>query len=301
MQRAIILSFALVGGASAADLRGAKNNARGLLAADMRPEVVAESFAHVEDEWRSQALEFAECHGTANATSTNDCSSPAEAFGKSCSLVAKSMIDGSSGDGGVVTEYMSYVCNSSALVGWKQDGCFSFAKAMSVAMTDDKYDNRENLNITSLCGRFWQKFSMDEEKRIEKERAEREAEEKKRAEEAAAAAKKAAEEAAKVEEEQQKAEQAKKTEEARQQAEEAKLKAEEAARSLEEKKQEAEKQEAEANRTKAEARLAAEVNVHMANRTNGTIGSNVTTNKSANSTPTTPSATSSGAANSTSK
>lgn len=274
------------------------------MAAGMRPEVVAKSFADVEDEWRSQAQEFAECRVPTNATEARDCSAPAAAFGKSCSVVAKSMVDGSSGDGSVVTEYMTYVCNSSALVGWKQEGCYNFARAMGATMTDDKYNNRENLNITDLCGKYWEKFSAEEEKRVEKEReiaekerAEREAEEKKRAEEAAEAAKKAAEEAAKAEAERQKAEQAKKAEEARQQAEEAKAKAEEAARSLEAKKQEAEKLAAEANRTKEEAQIAASAHAHLANRTNGTIGSNATNTSSTGATT----ATSNATTNSTSK
>merc|ERR1719482_2116596 len=141
------------------------------------------------------------------------------------------MVDGSSGDGAVVTEYMSYVCNSSELTGWKQEGCYNFAQTLRASMTDDKYDNRENLNMTALCKRFWGKFTEEEEKRVEKEReiaekerAEREAEEKKRAEEAAEAAKKAAEEAAKAEAERQKAEQATKAAKAeaeRQKAEQA--------------------------------------------------------------------------------
>merc|ERR1719171_3513058 len=115
------------------------------------------------------------------------------------------MIDGSSGDGAVVSEYMSFVCNSSELTGWKQQGCYSFARNVRATMTEDKYDNRENLNMTALCGRFWAEFSAEEEKRVEKEReiaekerAEREAEEKKRAVETAEAAKKAAEEARKI-------------------------------------------------------------------------------------------------------
>merc|ERR550514_682338 len=119
------------------------------------------------------------------------------------------MVGGSSGDGSVVTEYMSYVCNSSALVGWKQEGCYNFARAMGATMTDDKYNNRENLNITDLCGKYWATFSAEEEKRVEKEReiaekerAEREAKEKQRAQEEAEAAKKAAEEAQKKLEEQ---------------------------------------------------------------------------------------------------
>merc|ERR1719335_1121943 len=169
------------------------------------------------------------------------------------------MIQGSSGDGAVVSEYMSFVCNSSELTGWKQQGCYSFARNVRATMTEDKYDNRENLNMTALCGRFWAEFSAEEEKRVEKEReiaekeqAEREAEEKKRAEEAAEAAKK-------------------KAEEARQQAEEAKAKADEAARALEAKKQEVEKLAAEANRSKTEAQHAVEAHARPANGTNGTI------------------------------
>lgn len=288
--------LALVGGAGAADLRGGKRGARGNLAVRMQPEVVAKSFAGVQDEWRSQAQAFAECRSPSNATGANatdarDCSASSEAFGKSCSLVAKSMIDGSSGDGAVVSEYMSYVCNSSELTGWKQQGCYSFARNVRATMTEDKYDNRENLNMTALCGRFWAEFSTEEEKRVEKEReiaekerAEREAEEKKRAEEAAEAAKKAAEEARKAEEERQKAEEAKKAEEARQQAEEAKAKADEAARALEAKKQEVEKLAAEANRSKTEAQHAIEAHARPSNRTNGTIN-NTTGNSTFAGTP----------------
>lgn len=287
---AIAAAFlALVGCASATDLRGNKRNARGYLTVRMQPELVAKSFADVQDEWRSQAQVFAECHNPANvsarnATDTTDCSASADAFGKSCLLVAKSMVDGSSGDGAVVAEYMSYVCNSSKLTGWKQEGCFNFAQALQATMTEDKYDNRENLNMTALCRRFWDKFSADEEKRVEKEREiaekereEREAEEKKRAEEAAEAAKKEAEEAQKKLEEQKKAEEAQKAEEARRQAEEAKSKAEEAARALEAKRQEAEKLAAEANRSKSEAQESIDVYARLANRTHGSM-ENITGN-----------------------
>merc|ERR1719230_2049010 len=177
----------------------------------MHPDVVAESFASVEDEWRAQAREYADC------TSSNgtDCSGSPKAFQKSCALVSKAMVGGSSGDNAVVTEYMSFVCNSTKLEGWKKEGCVSFAAAVDKIMSGDNYYNRNELNVTNLCGTFWSKFSAEEEAREAAERAAREAERKKREEEAAAAAKVAAEAAAKAAEEARKADEAKKAEDAK--------------------------------------------------------------------------------------
>merc|ERR1719281_2345784 len=241
----------------------------------MRPEVVAESFAAVEDEWRTQAREYAECT-LGNGT---DCSGSPKAFQKSCALVSKAMVGGSGGDNAVVTEYMSYVCNSTKLEGWKKEGCVSFAAADKI-MSGDNYYNRNELNVTSLCGTFWAKFSAEEEAREAAEQAAREAERKKREEEAAAAAKaaaeaaaKAAEEAKKAEEAKQaedarKAEEAKKAEDAKKAAEESAKKAEEAKAELEKKQQEAAQKAEEAQKKKEEAEKAAEEHAKMANRTN---------------------------------
>jgi len=269
MQSALAFAafLAFAGGANAIDLRGS-HRAGSLGAAGMRPDLVAQSLSAVEDEWRTQAAGFVKCQ-LGNATLTSDCSNSAESFAHSCALVAKSMVAGSSGDGSVVTEYMGFVCNSTALSGWKQDGCYSFARAIETAMTDDKYNNRENLNITRLCAGFWSEFSAGEEKREEKERAEREAEEKRLAEKAAEEAKQAAEEAKRVEEERKKKDEAERAEEARKQAEEAKTKAEEAAKALEEKKAEAAKMAEEAEQRKADAKKAAEEHARLTNVTNG--------------------------------
>merc|ERR1719387_2769013 len=169
------------------------------------------------------------------------------------------MVAGSSGDNSVVSEYMGFVCNSTALSGWKRDSCYSFARAMGSAMTADKYNNRENMNITSLCASFWSEFAGGEEKREEKERVEREAEEKRLAEKAAEEAKQAAEAAKRAEEEREKKE-----------AEEAKAKAEAAAKALEEKKAEAARMAEEAEQRRADAKKAAEEHARLTNVTNGT-------------------------------
>lgn len=244
--------------------RSSKARLNGLLQSGMRPEVVAESFANVEDEWRSQAKTYAEC-AAANGT---DCSSSSHAFQKSCALVAHAMVAGSSGDNAVVTEYMGYVCNSTKLQGWKHEGCISFAASVDKIMSGDNYYNRNQLNVTGLCGAFWAKFSAEEKTREAVERAAREAEQKKREEEAAEAAKVAAEAAAKAAEESKKADEAKKAAEAKKNAEESAKKAEEAKAELEKKQKEAAELAAEAQKRKEAAEKAAEAHAKLSNHTN---------------------------------
>jgi len=260
--------------------RGSHARLAGLLHSGMRPEVVAESFAAVEDEWRAQARSYVEC------TSSNgtDCSGSPKAFQKSCALVSKAMVGGSSGNNAVVTEYMSYVCNSTKLEGWKKEGCVSFAAAVDKIMSGDNYYNRHQLNVTSLCGTFWAKFSADEKEREAAERAAFEAEQKQREAEAAEAAKVAADAAAKAAEEQKKADEAKKAEEqkkaqeaAKKAAEESAKKAEEAKAELEKRKEEAARMAEEAQKRKEEAEKAAEEHAKMANRT---IAAKASTNAS---------------------
>merc|ERR1719487_3210894 len=60
-------------------------------------------------------------------------------------------------------------------------------------MSDNDYDNRESFDANKVCTSFWATFTVAEQARLAKEKAEREAEEKRLAEEKAAAEKKAAE------------------------------------------------------------------------------------------------------------
>merc|ERR1719218_372526 len=91
------------------------------------------------------------------------------------------MVQGSSGEPSIVQEYMAAVCGKSPLSGWRQKQCLSLAAHMSSAMSVDAYDNREDLNITGLCDKYWVDFTAEEKTIV----AEREAEEQKK--EAAAA------------------------------------------------------------------------------------------------------------------
>jgi len=224
----------------------------------MQPEVVAHSLLKVEEEWKSQAAAFADCNATSTDAST-ECSAATKAFGKSCSTVVNAVVQASSGDRSSVREYMSDICGEAELKGWRQERCSTLAMSINKAMTDNNYDNREELDASKVCTSFWSVFTVEEQARVAKEKAEREAEEKLQAEEKAAAEKKAAEEAA-AEEKRRLAE------EADNKAKEAQAKADEAAERLAAKQAEAATLAEESQKKAEEAKaVAVEVKQHQAN------------------------------------
>jgi hypothetical protein len=243
-----VLLLVLAPAAHAAVLRGKTET---LDANAMRPEVVAATLAHVEDDWKAEAAVFTmECNSTDGNT---DCKGAPGAFGKSCATVVAAVVQGSGGDRVVAREYMTNVCGQNALSGWHKQRCSDLADAIiQHGMTADNYANRESLDAGKLCNGFWSKFVEAERKREAEEAAERAEREKKEAEEAAEAKAKAeadakaeAERRAKEEEQRQEEEkqEASKKEavEAKVRAAEAKAKAAEAAAKLAEKRAEAEK------------------------------------------------------------
>merc|ERR1719498_2063264 len=121
------------------------------------------------------------------------------------------MVQGSSGDSSVVKEYLDTVCSKGPLAGWRQKQCLSLAAHVNSAMSVDAYDNREDLNITGLCQKYWVDFTAEEKTIV----AQREAEEQKK--EAAEA-----EERKKEEEERKKEEEAEAAEKKKEEVEEAK-------------------------------------------------------------------------------
>lgn len=176
--------------------------ARGANGARLQPQVVAHTLFMMEDEWRNQAALFAECNATMGSLA-QPCSAASKAFEKSCTTVVKAVNQASSGDRTAVTEYMGDICGQAELEGWRKQRCQSLASTISGAMSADNYENREELDVHSVCQNYWSSFSAAERERMSKERAEaeaqrvaREAEEKKLAAEHAEAAKKAAAEAA---------------------------------------------------------------------------------------------------------
>lgn len=245
-----------------AGVDGAVVSQKNFLGNGMQPEVVARTLSHVEDEWKAQAAVFTECKDTAGmpgATIVN-CNDAPSSFSKSCGTVVGAIIQGSGGDKDVAKEYMGDVCTQRAISGWHQTQCNALAAAVQGAMSADKYENRENFNTAKLCTSFWSRFLTEEQQRVAKEKAEREAAEKKAAEEAAEKEKQHQEEMKKEAERKkvEEAERKKKEDEAKaaEAAAEAKAKAAEAAERAAQKKAEAEETAKAAQKKIAEAEAA---------------------------------------------
>lgn len=175
------------------------------LQADMRPDIVAKTLAQVEQEWNDETSQFLECNSTHRGEEDAIKKCTPENFQKSCPTVVGAILKASSGTRSVVTEYMGDVCNQNALQGWMQDRCQVLSSALADAMSDDSYENRENLDTSRFCQGFWAKFAQDEihrgerEQKIRDEAALKAAEDaKKAADEAEAEKKRAEEEAAKT-------------------------------------------------------------------------------------------------------
>jgi len=168
--------------------------------ADMQPQVVARALSRVEDEWNAQAGLFFECNSSATTSEElSECSAAPKAFKKACTTIVSAVVQASSGSKDDVQEYMDSVCSEEALAGWRAQRCKSLEMAITSAMSDDEYNNREHFDADHLCTGFWTHFSAEENVRLQAEKAEREAAEKKAADERAEAEKKAAEEGAEAE------------------------------------------------------------------------------------------------------
>jgi len=252
MMRLTVSALLLTPAVDAAVLRGLTVNEQ-----QMRPEVVAMTLVHVEDDWKAEAGIF---------TMEGDVKAEA-AFEKSCKTVVAAVVQGSGGDRAVAKEYMSNVCNQKQLAGWRQNHCADLSNGLQSAMSVDSYSNRENLNAGKLCTGLWSKFVGEERKREEQEAQERAAHEKIEAEEAVKAKAKA-EADAKVEAERRAVEEARhakdeKEQKAAAEVAEAKVEAAEAATKLAEKKAEAEKVQQAAQQKLAEAKKAEEEQVKL--------------------------------------
>jgi len=121
----------------------------------------------LENEWRSQALQFVECNAESNNHS--DCGATAGTFQKSCGTVVNAVVTASSGERETVREYMTVVCDEPQLRGWKQSRCQSFAQAIVETMTADNYENREHMNVRGLCTHLWTNMSSQEAARVAQE------------------------------------------------------------------------------------------------------------------------------------
>jgi hypothetical protein len=159
---ALILFASAATGAAVVTVRNA-----GFLAANLRPDVVAQTLAKVEEEWNDETSAFLECNLTHSQDDSKSCAP--EKFHKSCPTVVGAILRSSSGDRSVVREYMGDVCGEPALQGWLSDRCQVLSEALTDAMSEDSYSNRENLDTAHFCQGFWAKFAQDEIHRAERE------------------------------------------------------------------------------------------------------------------------------------
>jgi len=254
MANQVVALVLLALGANAVVLRGGDSDS-------MRPEMVANTLAKVEEEWRKEAAVFTE-------GSKSGASGAPDAFAHSCATVVSAVIQGSGGDRDVAKEYMNNVCGQKVLSGWHKQRCASLASRITEhAMLADNYANRQNLLPSKVCTSFWSVFVEAERTREAdeaKEKAEHEkvvAEQEKKAAEAAAEEKKVADAAAKVEAERRAKVKAARDQEAtelkaKQDAAEAKVRAAESAARLAMKKAEAEQVQREAQKKMKEAEVA---------------------------------------------
>jgi len=163
------VAFVACATADAAVLRGQK------VQAHMQPELVAKSFKTVEDNWRSEALSFAECTASSDA---GDCTGSSQRFVESCTTLVGAVVKASSGDRSVVQEYLGDICAQPVLDDWHRSSCGEFSTALISALGVDSFSNREDLNSQAMCTKLWSKFSTEQRALFEKEQAERQEEEK---------------------------------------------------------------------------------------------------------------------------
>lgn len=145
---------------------------------DMQPEVVAKLLAQVEQRWKESRV--------ASLRNQTDESEALAEMTKSCTKVAKAVIDGSEGDKNRVVEYMADVCEKGA----NQKGCQSFAAGIENIMTYDVEVNRNSLDFNKLCMAYWTTtVTVDAAAEAQRLNAEEAARQKEEAEQAEAARK----------------------------------------------------------------------------------------------------------------
>jgi hypothetical protein len=162
-----VAGFAIV--ANAANLRPLDGSflATSKSQGGLMPDVTAHTLIAVEDEWQSKAALYIQCKTEGTQQARADCMNVPKEFEKSCNTVVQGMLDGSSGDVDNMREYLADVCGQHVLDAWHKETCLSFTEAVTTAMTQDSYDNREGKHVAESCYDYWSKFLAAEEKRVE--------------------------------------------------------------------------------------------------------------------------------------
>jgi len=141
---------------------------------DMRPEIVADLFREVEHSWLEDRV--------AALAGTNDVSEvDLEAYAKksmvqSCSKVANSIVQGSSGDERRVKEYMRLVCKRLKVNAEANSMCSEFGEGIVTFMRGDAMWNRNELKLDRFCSEFYEAAVLPGADKLKAEMAEKEKE-----------------------------------------------------------------------------------------------------------------------------
>lgn len=121
---------------------------------DMRPEIVANLFRGVEHSWLED--QAAALTGTTDASEIDLETYAKTSMVKSCSKVANSIVQGSSGEERRVAEYMGLVCKRLKVDGEAHSMCAEFGQGIVDFMRGDAMFNRNELNLNQFCEKFYE-------------------------------------------------------------------------------------------------------------------------------------------------
>jgi hypothetical protein len=86
----------------------------------------------------------------------------------------RAVVQASSGDKAVASEYMGDVCDQPVLAGWKQERCRSFGHAVTAAMSKDTY---KRFDAEHACDGFWNRVVAEDGTEVEPKKVEAQASE----------------------------------------------------------------------------------------------------------------------------
>jgi len=128
----------------------------------LRPEKAAEKYTPIDKEWMRMARNYLGCM-TGHEVQTKECNDDQESFLNSCAKVVFAVIDGSSGDKRVVTEYMDEVCHRKELTSYYKNRCSNLTALVLAGMTDSNFENRQNPQMRQICTNVWDETLKEEQ------------------------------------------------------------------------------------------------------------------------------------------
>jgi len=147
---ALLLAALGFAGPTAAVLRGTgaqRELSMNLLLTDMHPEVVSKLLSQVGKRWEEACV--------SSLRNPTDGGVALSEMSKSCSKVAKAVVDGSDGEKDRVVDYMHDVCSANKGSEEENKRCDKFSESILGFMVEDSERNRDDLDYTKFCKSYW--------------------------------------------------------------------------------------------------------------------------------------------------